>query len=83
MPVLLRSLHNLQGFPINIANHNNNHVNIMTNRLQSALRRRDAKLRRKLRKQEEVFDKKKELKNIEFLINLPFSDNTTTAVGDT
>ena len=32
-------------------------VNIMTDRLQSALRRRDAKLRRKLRNQEEVSTK--------------------------
>ena len=32
-------------------------VNILTDRLQSALRRRDAKLRRKLRNQEEVSTK--------------------------
>ena len=32
-------------------------VNIVTGRLQSALRRRDAKLRRKLRNQEEVSTK--------------------------
>ena len=53
---------------------------MMFNRLQSALRRRDAKLRRELRNHEEVTEKKPKRKN---WVQLQFSDNQTAAVGDT